>query len=137
MIPTWIKTEQIATKVVKQPSKTYHLDLQRGRIVSFVDGYEAIKQAIIKIMLTEKYAYVIYDHYYGVGLEQYIGKDISFVVADLGSTIENALLYDDRILAVNDIEITRGSNIDGLLVKYSVETVDGVLNGEQEVKMIG
>ncbi|WP_302389094.1 MULTISPECIES: DUF2634 domain-containing protein [Bacteria] len=137
MIPTWIKTEQIATKVVKQPSKTYHLDLQRGRIVGFVDGYEAIKQAIIKIMLTEKYAYVIYDHYYGVGLEQYIGKDISFVVADLGSTIENALLYDDRILAVNDIEITRGSNIDGLLVKYSVETVDGVLNGEQEVKMIG
>lgn len=137
MIPTWIKTEQIATKVVNQPSKTYHLDLQRGRIVGFVDGYEAIKQAIIKIMLTEKYAYVIYDHYYGVGLEQYIGKDISFVVADLGSTIENALLYDDRILAVNDIEITRGSNIDGLLVKYSVETVDGVLNGEQEVKMIG
>lgn len=137
MIPTWIKTEQIATKVVKQPSKTYHLDLQRGRIVGFVDGYEAIKQAIIKIMLTEKYAYVIYDHYYGVGLEQYIGKDISFVVADLGSTIENALLYDDQILAVNDIEITRGSNIDGLLVKYSVETVDGVLNGEQEVKMIG
>lgn len=137
MIPTWIKTEQIATKVVKQPGKTYHLDLQRGRIVGFVDGYEAIKQAIIKIMLTEKYAYVIYDHYYGVGLEQYIGKDISFVVADLGSTIENALLYDDRILAVNDIEITRGSNIDGLLVKYSVETVDGVLNGEQEVKMIG
>lgn len=137
MIPTWIKTEQIATKVVKQPSKTYHLDLQRGRIVGFVDGYEAIKQAIIKIMLTEKYAYVIYDHYYGVGLEQYIGKDISFVVADLGSTIENALLYDDRILAVNDIEITRGSNIDGLLVKYSVETVDGALNGEQEVKMIG
>ena len=137
MIPTWIKTEQIATKVVKQPSKTYHLDLQRGRRVGFVDGYEAIKQAIIKIMLTEKYAYVIYDHYYGVGLEQYIGKDISFVVADLGSTIENALLYDDRILAVNDIEITRGSNIDGLLVKYSVETVDGVLNGEQEVKMIG
>lgn len=137
MIPTWIKTEQIATKVVKQPSKTYHLDLQRGRIVGFVDGYEAIKQAIIKIMLTEKYAYVIYDHYYGVGLEQYIGKDISFVVADLGSTIENALLYDDRILAVNDIEITRGSNIDGLLVKYSAETVDGVLNGEQEVKMIG
>lgn len=137
MIPTWIKTEQIATKVVKQPSKTYHLDLQRGRIVGFVDGYEAIKQAIIKIMLTEKYAYVIYDHYYGVGLEQYIGKDISFVVADLVSTIENALLYDDRILAVNDIEITRGSNIDGLLVKYSVETVDGVLNGEQEVKMIG
>ena len=58
MIPTWIKTEQIATKVVKQPSKTYHLDLQRGRIVGFVDGYEAIKQAIIKIMLTEKYAYV-------------------------------------------------------------------------------
>lgn len=137
MIPTWIKTEQIATKVVKQPSKTYHLDLQRGRIVGFVDGSEAIKQAIIKIMLTEKYAYVIYDHYYGVGLEQYIGKDISFVVADLGSTIENALLYDDRILAVNDIEITRGSNIDGLLVKYSVETVDGILNGEQEVKMIG
>ena len=75
MIPTWIKTEQIATKVVKQPSKTYHLDLQRGRIVGFVDGYEAIKQAIIKIMLTEKYAYVIYDHYYGVGLEQYIGKE--------------------------------------------------------------
>lgn len=137
MIPTWIKTEQIATKVVKQPNKTYHLDLQRGRIVGFVDGYEAIKQAITKIMLTEKYAYVIYDHYYGVGLEQYIGKDISFVIADLGSTIENALLYDDRILAVNDIEITRGSNIDGLLVKYSVETVDGVLNGEQEVKMIG
>ncbi|KAA3379885.1 DUF2634 domain-containing protein [Phascolarctobacterium faecium] len=137
MIPTWIKTEQIATKVVKQPSKTYHLDLQRGRIVGFVDGYEAIKQAIIKIMLTEKYAYVIYDHYYGVGLEQYIGKDISFVVADLGSTIENALLYDNRILAVNDIEITRGSNIDGLRVKYSVETVDGVLSGEQEVKMIG
>lgn len=136
MIPTWIKTEQIATKVVKQPSKTYHLDLQRGRIVGFVDGYEAIKQAIIKIMLTEKYAYVIYDHYYGVGLEQYIGKDISFVVADLGSTIENALLYDDRILAVNDIEITRGSNIDGLLVKYSVETVDGVLNGEQDRKSV-
>lgn len=39
-----------------------------------MDGMEAVKQAVYKILQTERYKYVIYDWNYGVELEDLLEK---------------------------------------------------------------
>ena len=48
-----------------QPTKTYKLDLINKRIIGLIDGREAVNQHIRKVLSTDKYAYEIYDWYYG------------------------------------------------------------------------
>ena len=48
-----------------QPSRTYAVDWQTGRVSGFVDGTDALKQAIYKILQTERFAHLIYSWNYG------------------------------------------------------------------------
>lgn len=84
-----------------QTSKTYYLDLDNKRVVDKIDGVESVEQAIKKIILTEKRAYLIYDWFYGIGIQKYIGKDYYYIAADIQNTIKEALKIDDRILTIN------------------------------------
>lgn len=52
----------------KIPSYTYKLDDTRVR--GYVDGSEAVKQAVYKILMTERYKYIIYGFNYGVELDR-------------------------------------------------------------------
>lgn len=49
----------------QKPSLTWEMDLNSNRIKGKIDGIEAIKQAVEKILLTERYAYRIYSWNYG------------------------------------------------------------------------
>ena len=69
-----------------QPSRTYHLDLDRKRVASMIDGHDAIIQAVKKILYTERYAYVIYSSQYGVELDRLIGHEYDFIVSDIKRT---------------------------------------------------
>lgn len=110
-----------------QPSLTYKLDLVSGRIIGKVDGAEAVRQAIIKLLLTERYAHVIYDWYYGIGLEKYIGLGLSYLKADITSALEEGLKYDNRILSVDSVTATRGDKVDSVLISFVVTTIFGVI----------
>ena len=88
-------------------SKTYKINLEEKRIIGKVDGLEAVKQAVYKILHTERFSCLIYSWDYGVEFDQLIGKDYDFIVGDLQRRIEEALLQDDRIKAIEDVKISK------------------------------
>ncbi|QGQ93958.1 DUF2634 domain-containing protein [Paenibacillus psychroresistens] len=88
------------------PSKTYRMDVTSQRIVGFVDGLEAIKQAVFKILQTERFAYPIYSGNYGSEFAAAIGRDSILVESRLTRIIQEALLQDDRITDIQDLQIT-------------------------------
>lgn len=62
LIPIPIET---VTDSEEQPSLTYRLDLDAGRIVGKVDNLEAVNQAIRKAIITPRFKCLIYDNQYG------------------------------------------------------------------------
>ena len=122
-------------EVVSQPSLTYKLDFERKRISGKIDNEEAIMQLVMKILYTERYAYVIYSSQYGVELDRLIGKDYDFIVSDLERTITEALLADDRILSITDF-VAEQTAIDRMTVSFTVNSVVGSANINTEVIIV-
>lgn len=105
------------------PSKTYKLNTEKGRIVGFTDGVDAIKQAIYCILSTERYQYEAYDSNYGVELNDLIGQPMDYVVAEIQRRITEALTYDSRIETVEDFEFLIEKQ--KLTVSFVVYTIYG------------
>lgn len=110
--------------IVSQPSYTYYFDIDRKKIVGYVDGIEAIKQAIYKIIGTERYDYLIYDWDYGIEFNNVIGKDPLFIYADLERIFTEALTQDSRILSISDFDITQ-TELDEFLLSFTANTIEG------------
>jgi hypothetical protein len=110
--------------IVSQPSYTYYFDVDRKKIVGYVDGIEAIKQAIYKIIGTERYHFLIYDWDYGIEISNLIGKDSLFTYAELERICTEALTQDSRILSISDFNITQTES-DEFLVSFTANTIEG------------
>lgn len=115
-------------------SRTYRFDFENKRIEGFIDGKEAILQAVIKILKTERYSNVIYDDSYGVELDNLIGKEFDYVISQLERTIRESLLEDDRISDVVDFNWKKLDNV-SLQVSLTVITDEGELRIEEEVNV--
>lgn len=116
-----------------QPNKTYKLGIDDERIVGKVDDLEAIKQAVYKILSTERYQYIIYSWNYGIELRDLFGKPIPYVYTELKRRIYEALTWDERINNVTDFSF---SNTKGdVLAKFTVRTVAGTFEAEKGVKI--
>lgn len=87
---------------IRQPSFTYKLNAERNKVVGYVDAREAYKQAIYKILNTERYEYVIYSWNYGVELKDLIGMPIYYVIPELERRITEAIEQDDRTVSVGN-----------------------------------
>jgi len=97
------------TEAEEQPSLTYRLDLDKGRIVGKVDGLTAVNQAIRKAIITPRFKCLIYDNQYGSEIEEaIITKDASpdYIEAVTEGFIRDALRPDTRILSVYDFQFT-------------------------------
>lgn len=116
-----------------QYSKTYHIDTVNKRICDHLDGIAALKQAVTKLLNTERQSCLIYGADYGVELERFIGKEKEFVIADIERTIKDALLCDDRILEISDFDIT--STRDSLHVSFSLLSIYGPIQTFKEVSL--
>ena len=115
-----------------EPSNTFCVDFERGRVFGFVDEKEAVKQAIMLILNTERYKFLIYSWNYGAELEALIGTHPDIVEDEAERLISEALLQDDRITAVYDFEFSR--NRDTLLVNFKVDSIYGDIDIETEVR---
>lgn len=114
------------------PTKTYRLDFERGRCIGMIDGLEAIKQSIFKMLSTERFKHLIYSDDYG--FENLSGKERLFVQAELPRRIEEAVLQDARILAVEDISIQ--FQADSAIATFVCRTVYGKIEASKEVSGI-
>lgn len=119
-------------EIENQPSRTYKLDFERKRIGGMIDNEQAIMQMVMKILYTERYAYVIYSSQYGVELDRMIGQDYNFIVSDLERTITEALTADDRIIDITDFQINK-IGIDKMEVSFTVNSIVGSANINTEV----
>lgn len=121
-------------EIVEQPTLTYRMDLQTHNIRGYVDETEAMKQAIYKILLTERYAYQIYSWNYGIETIDLYGEPISYVCPELERRITEALLYDTRITSVTNFEFT--FPVKGAVhVSFTVHTIFGEVQAEREVNI--
>ena len=93
-------------ETLEQPSLTYELNLKDKTIAGYIDGLEAVKQAVVKILQTRRFEHLIYSSNYGQELDSVIGRDPLWAYAEIERHIKEALLQDDRILSVDDMKIT-------------------------------
>ena len=110
-------------EIVKDPSLSYRLDIDKERVGKYVDNIESIKQSIYKILSTERYTYTAYDWQYGIELNDLIGQSKSLVKAVLPDRIKEALLVDDRIEDVLDFSFEDISKTE-LVVTFNVKLYD-------------
>lgn len=113
-----------------ETSKTYKILI--GDSKGYIEGIEALKQAVYKVLNTERYEYPIYSFNYGIDIESLIGKDYDYVRIELKRRIEECLLEDERINAVNNFSFEREEDI--LKCTFEVESIYGniILNKEVE-----
>ncbi len=107
-----------------QPSDNYGLKMPKDIIAGHVDGLEAMKQVIYKILSTERYNNIIYSWDYGLETLDLIGEPYDYVCATLIDRIREALLQDERICDVTGFNFTPGGK-HGVLVSFNVITIFG------------
>lgn len=103
----------------------------KDRLLGYIDGLDAVIQAIYLILSTERYQHIIYSWDYGVELLDLYGKPIGYVVAELPRRITEALTQDDRIESVDDFEFEKNGK--KLSTKFTVKTNVGNISTVLEV----
>ena len=114
------------------PTKTYKVDFSNKRIIGTIDDREAVMQFIRKVFSIDKYAYEIYNWYYGNQLSKLVGHSRDYAVTRIPNIFKEALLVDDRITDVRDFTFTQPS-IDVVVASCVVDTIYGQIKYEQEV----
>lgn len=108
-------------------TRTYKMKLFSDRINGKTDEQEAMKQAIYKILNTERYSYSIYSWNYGIELKDLFGKPKNFCKSELKRRIKEALIQDERILDVNAFSFEDKKRRE-LAVTFTANTVYGDVN---------
>ena len=107
--------------------KTYnlaHLKEGGGNVSgTFIDGKEAVSQAVVKILSTERFRYPVYSSDYGLELEDLFGKDCNYVCVELERRIADALSVDARITRVSDFDFVVGRGV--IHTSFVIHTVFG------------
>lgn len=123
LIPMPIET---VAESEEQPSLTYRLDLDAGRIVGKVDNLEAVNQAIQKAIITPRFKCLIYDHQYGSEIEDSIIRgDASrdYIETAIEGFVKDALVPDSRVLNVYDFSVTYQN--DAAFISFKADTIFG------------
>lgn len=125
------QTVEVAS-AASQTTRTYKMDLEAGRVVGFVDETEAMKQAILKIFLSERFKHLIYSWNYGIELNAVVGRSYQVFSSEIKRVISEALLADSRITDVTDFAVEQ---IDKRTahVSFTAETIFGEIPIERTV----
>lgn len=115
---------------VQMPTRTYKIS--NGRVNGWIDDLEAMRQAVEKILLTERFEWVIYSDNYGVEIQDLIGDDFDLIQSEIERVVSEALLADERIESVDNFDLQQ-TDRSSLLFSFTVLTVFGEINMEQEV----
>lgn len=132
MIPSTTAFLEQDFEITEQPTHTYKMNLESNLIRGYTDGQEAMKQAIYKILNTERYQYVMYSWNYGIELLDLYGEPVSYVCPELERRITEALKWDDRIQAVDNFEFNISKKGE-ILVTFTAHTVFGNVVAEKVV----
>lgn len=132
MIPAAVKFPNRNFEIVRQPDMTYRMQMEDGAVQGRTDGLEAVKQAVYKIIMTERYQHIMYSWNYGVELLDLLGEPVTYVCPELKRRITEALLCDDRIRSVDHFTFKLPQK--GVVhVSFTVHSIYGDVQSEREV----
>ncbi|GAA3410388.1 DUF2634 domain-containing protein [Paenibacillus hodogayensis] len=129
MIPAGGLSADAVVEARRQTSRTYALS--GNRVTGTVDGLEAVRQAVGKLLQTDRFAYFIYSGNYGHECTLALGRDASLAEPEVGRLIREALLQDDRVIAVEQLSVQ--SEGDRLVASFTVVSSFGRFTAQQEV----
>lgn len=86
-----------------KPSKTWQI--KDGHIEGYIDGKEAVAQAIDLMLSTERFQYDTLSADYGVETIDLIGQRREFIQGDMERRIRECLAEDDRITDITDFAL--------------------------------
>lgn len=119
-------------EIEEQPSKTYKLNYGNRTIRGYTDELEAVRQAAYKILMTERFRYIMYSGNYGIETVDLYGRETSYVCPELERRITEALTRDERIESVDDFSFDTSRR--GIVrAFFTVHTVFGNFDAEREV----
>ena len=107
----------------QQPSRTWYINKETGRIHGECDGGRSVKQAVEIILNVERFRWQIYRSYSGMQWEGLIGQDPGYVASELQRRITEALTMDDRVRGISDFTYSIEGNT--LSASFTVNTVYG------------
>lgn len=140
------ENDELAEEDVPTIGKSFLFDFKKGDFVLkdgklvVLEGMEALKMWIIKVIRTEKFRFRIYentefenDEQYGVMLEDLIGSnfDREFIEAEIEREVTEALLLHEYIISVDEWQFERNSK--KMTVSFAVTTYDETLNMEVDL----
>lgn len=131
LIPMPFETVQEAEE---EPSLTYRIDFEKGRILGKVDGLDAVEQAIQKVLMTPRFKCLIYDGQYGSEIEDVvIAGDASqdYIQSTIEGFVRDALKPDSRILSVSDFTVLFDG--DEAYISFRATTIYGDLQMEEVI----
>lgn len=133
MIPSTVGFLDQDFEIEEQPSKTYKMDKEES-VRGFCDELEAVKQAVFRILSTERYQYVIYSWDYGIETIDLYGQPVTYVCPELERRITEALTQDERIEDVSDFE--HDTSVKKVVhTTFTVHTIFGDFTAENEVSI--
>ena len=135
LLPEEFNNISIAGSQAPMPSKTYRMNIEEETVLGIITkGLEAVRQAVYKVLNTERYKHVIYSSDYGVELADLFGKPMPYVIPEIPRRIEEALLVDDRITKVDsfDLQYDKKGNVNCYFVVHSIF---GNIEMERSVKV--
>lgn len=129
MIPTVNAIDDIAQdfNLISEadlPTRTYQMLLERERVIGMTNGKAAMKQAIFKILQTERYQYPnVYSDNYGVEFWTLYGKPIVYAIPEIERRIREAVTWDKRVTSVDSFEFSNEKNV--ISVNFTAHTIFG------------
>lgn len=117
--------------VIPQPSANPpSLTLDENDVFKEIDGLDALKQSMRRMLTTERYSRPIYDHAYGIESEDLYGNDSDFVDVEIERRIKECLYEDDRILDIYNFDKSFTGN--EYRVTFTVDTIFGAIEEVSE-----
>lgn len=121
-------------EIERQPDLAYRIESSNDEssVRGFVEGKEAVKQAVMRMLSTERYKYVIYPWWYGIETEDLYGEPATYVCPELERRITEALAVDERVMSVSDFEFDLKQK-HSVHVMFTVHTIYGDIKSEKGV----
>lgn len=112
--------------VASQPSKTWIIDRNTMQVSRMDKGLEAVRQAVEIALNVERYKWTIYSTNFGSELNDLVGEDEAYIIAEIPRLVEGALSTDNRVVSVDDY-VYKKTDTNSMTVSFTVHTVYGDL----------
>lgn len=106
----------------EMPSRTYGLDLGAQRARGFVDGEEALKQAVAMRLNSWWRAHDIYDDHYGFEAQGLIGRSRGYIRSELKRRLRECLMEDDRVYGVENFRYEEGEDGEAWMLSFRLKS---------------